>query len=142
MSAEQNKSIVYRWVEEAWNQGNFSSARTLYPADYQLHDDTLPAPVIGPDGICEFVRGFRTGAPDIRLSIEQVVAEGNFVAWSFRVKATQTGMLLGIPPTNRQISITGMVLSRFENGKWVEDHANWDVFTMLRQLGVIPQPAA
>ncbi len=61
--------------------------------------------------------------------------------WRFRVSETQTAELLGIPPTNQRISLSGMVMSRFAQGQWVEDYASWDVFTMLRQLGVIPEMA-
>jgi steroid delta-isomerase-like uncharacterized protein len=141
VSIEQNKSIVYRWVEEAWNQGNFSMAKELYPATYQLRDDTLPAPVNGPDGLVEFIKTFRRGMPDIHLTVEQAVGEGDLVAWRFRATGTQTQEMLGIPATHRKVAISGMILSRFEQGRWVEDYSNWDIFTMLRQLGAIPQPS-
>ncbi len=141
MSEEQNKSIVYHWVDEAWNSGNFSSAKALYPASYQLHDDSLPAPVTGPEGLIGFISTFRRGLPDIHLSIEQMTAEGEVVTWRFWVTGSYTAELLGIPATNQRVSLSGMVMSRFAQGQWVEDYANWDVFTMLRQLGVIPEMA-
>jgi steroid delta-isomerase-like uncharacterized protein len=142
MSVEQNKSIIYRWVEEAWNQGNFSSSRALYPAGYQLHDDTLPSPVIGPDALGEFIKTFRRGMPDLRMTVEQAVGEGDLAIWRFRVTGTQTEEIFGIQPTRRKVAVSGMVMSRFEQGRWMEDYSNWDLYTMLRQLGAIPEPAA
>jgi steroid delta-isomerase-like uncharacterized protein len=142
MSAEQNKSIVYRWVEQAWNHGDFSSAAALYVPTYQLHDDTAPVPVNSPDALAEFIKTFRRAMPDLRMTVEQLIAEGEMVAWRFRVTGTQTAELLGIPPTNRPVSISGTVTSRFQNGQWAEDYANWDVYSMLRQLGAIPENAA
>jgi len=140
MSAEQNKSIVYRWVEAAWNKGDFSMADQLYPSEYLLHDTSAPVPFQGPSGLGGFISAFRTAMPDLHMTIVQIVAEGDMVAWRFRAQGTQTGALGPIPATGRAVDITGEVFSRFSNGRWVEDYSNADQFTMLRQLGIIPQP--
>ena len=142
MSAEQNKSIVYRWVEAAWNHGDFSQAGQLYPAEYLLHDTSSPAPIRGSAGLCGFISAFRSAMPDLHMTIEQIVAEGDSVAWRFRVQGTQTGALQAIPASGRKVDITGEVFSRFKDGLWVEDYSNADQFTMLIQLGVIPPPGA
>jgi steroid delta-isomerase-like uncharacterized protein len=141
MSAEQNKSIVYRWVTEAWNQGNFSSVQALYPASYLLHDVSSPVAVQGPQGLVQFIGVMRQAYPDLRMNVTQTAAEGELVAWSFHFVGTQTGELIGIPASGRKVEIDGMVFSRFEQGKWVEDYTNWDQLGMLRQIGAIPAPA-
>lgn len=140
MSAEQNKSIVYRWVEEAWNHGDFSQAAKLYPAGYTLNDTSSPVPFKGPEGLRGFISAFRTAMPDLHMTIEQIVAEGDYVAWRFRVEGTQTGELQGIPPSGRPVDVTGTVVSRFAGSHWVEDYSNADQLGLLRQIGVIPQP--
>ena len=141
MSVEQNLSIVYRWVEEAWNQGDFSSSSMLYPATYVMHDVSTPAPVEGPQALAGFISVMRKAYPDLRMTVEQTIAEGEKVAWSFRVVGTQLSELMGIPPSGQKIDITGMVFSTFDHGKWVEDFTNWDQLGMLRQIGAIPAPA-
>jgi len=138
MSAEQNKSIVYRWVEDAWNHGDFSQAPSLYPADYVLHDTSSPEPFRGPEGLRGFITAFRTAMPDLHMTIEQIVAEGDCVAWRFQCQGTQTGPLQTIPPSGRRAVVTGTVMSRFAGGHWVEDYSNADQLGMLVQFGVIP----
>jgi steroid delta-isomerase-like uncharacterized protein len=142
MSAEQNKSIVYRWVEAAWNHGDFSQSEQIYPSTYLLHDTSSPEPFRGPAGLRGFISAFRTAMPDLHMTIEQIVAEGDMVAWRFRAQGTQTGALQGIPASGRVVDITGEVFSRFSDGRWVEDYSNADQLTMLQQMGVIPQPGS
>ena len=142
MSTEQNKSMVYRWVEAAWNHGDFSSSSQIYPAAYLLHDTSAPQPFQGPMGLRGFISAFRGAMPDLHMSIEQIVAEGDCVAWRFRVTGTQTGTLNGIPASGRKVDVTGEVFSRFSDGQWVEDYSNANQFTLLIQIGVIPAPNA
>ena len=75
------------------------------------------------------------------MEIEEVVADGNIVVWRIISTGTQTGELFGFPPTGRTARVEGIVMSRFENGKWAEDHAQWDALGMMQQLGLIPAPA-
>jgi predicted ester cyclase len=68
------------------------------------------------------------------MTIEQVLEGPHQVVWRFRVRGTQRGELLGTPPSRRQVDIGGIVWSRFENGLWAEDHAQWDALAMMRQI--------
>ncbi len=140
MSAEQNKSIVRRWVEAAWNNGDFSSAASLYPASYVHHPSGLPDQN-GPDGITQFIGMYRRGMPDLRLTVDDLVAEGDKVTWRFTARGTMTGELFGFAPTDKIAATTGTVFSRFEDGQWVEDYSVYDALTLLQQLGIIPMPA-
>lgn len=140
MGAEANKAAIVRWVDEGWNKGNLDLADEMYAPDYFIHDPSTPDFAGGIEAFKQYVGGLRAGLPDIHFTVEEMVAEGPYVAWRFVAVATHTGELLGIPPTGRRATITGLVLSRFANGKWAEDYVNWDTFGMLRQLGVIPAP--
>ncbi len=136
MSAEQNKATIHRWVEEAWNTGNFASADEMYSVSYVLHDNTGTVP--GPQGLAQFISVFRTGFPDLHLAIEDMIAEEDKVAWRFTARGTHKGELMGIPPTGKPVTVSGVVCSRFANGKWEEDWSNFDALGMLQQLGVVP----
>jgi steroid delta-isomerase-like uncharacterized protein len=136
MSSQENKASIQRWVEEAWNSGNFASAGEMYAANYILHDTT--GPVSGAEGLKQFITVFRTGFPDLHFTIEDMIAEGDKVAWRYTARGTHQGELMGIPPTGKPVAVTGMVYSRFANGKWAEDWSNFDALGMLQQLGVIP----
>lgn len=137
MSAEENKATIRRWVEAAWNNGDFSETAQMYSANYVIHDPA--GPIQSPEGLEGFIRAYRQGMPDLHFTVEDMVAEGDKVAWRFTVRGTQTGELMGIAPTGKQAIVAGMVVSRFADGKWVEDWSNYDALGMLQQLGVIPK---
>ena len=136
MSAEQQKMIIQRWVEEAWNNGNLAIADEVYSADYFLHDPTRP--IHGPEALKQFVAAFHTGYPDIHATIEDMIAEGDKVVWRYTVRGTHKGEFMGIAPTSKPVTLTGILISRFADDKVVEDWNNYDALGMLQQLGVIP----
>jgi steroid delta-isomerase-like uncharacterized protein len=142
MLAAQNKARIEQWVESAWNHGDFSTAGTLYAADYRYNDPSSPAEVRGPEGIVSLVSMYRAALPDLHFTIDQMVAEGDTVAWRWTVRGTQRGSLMGIPPTGKHATVTGIIITRFPGDQWVEDFANWDTLGMLQQIGVIPSLAA
>lgn len=141
MSAEQNKSIVRRWVEGGWNQGNLALVDELYAADYMIHDPSAPDFPGGHAAFKQFVTTLRTAFPDIHVTVADMMAEGDKVTWRWTITGTHTGDLKGIPPTGKPIRITGIVLSRFALGKWAEDYVNWDTLGMMQQIGVVPAMA-
>jgi steroid delta-isomerase-like uncharacterized protein len=136
MSAEQNKMMIQRWVEMAWNNGNLAIADEVYSADYLLHDPA--GPIHGPEALKQFVATFHTAYPDIHATIEDMIAEGNKVVWRYTVRGTHQGEFMGIAPTGKSITLTGILISRFVDDKVVEDWNNYDALGMLQQLGVIP----
>ena len=139
MSTEANKAMIRQWVDEAWNNGDFSHAEQFYTADYTYHDPSAPAGMPkGPQGIIGMVSMYRVGLPDVHMTIEDMVAEGDKVVWRWSVVGTHNGPLMGIPPTGIKSENGGIIITRFVNGKWAEDWNNWDTLGMLQRLGVIP----
>ena len=136
MSAEQNKVSIQRWVEAAWNNGNLAMADEIYSADYVVHDPA--GPIHGTEALKQFVSTFRTGYPDLHAAIEDMIAEGNKVVWRYTVRGTHKGEFMGITPTGKSITLTGILISRFANDKVVEDWNNYDALGMMQQLGAIP----
>lgn len=139
MSGEQNKATVRRWVEEVWNHGNLALVGEVIASSYELHG-AGPASVHGPEGIQQYIAGYRAGFPDLSTTVEDLVAEDEKVAWRFTARGTHTGALLGIPPSGRRVVVTGIVISRFAQGMWQEDWLNFDALGMLQQLGAISPP--
>lgn len=78
------------------------------------------------------------GVSDFHLRIDHLIVEGDMAAARFTAHGKHTGNLLGIPPTGKEIRVTGLVLHRVENGKIAETWAEWDQLGLLRQLGAIP----
>ena len=138
MSVEQNKSIVRRWIEEGWNKGNLSVVDQIYAADVVQHDPGSPAPVTSSTVLKQYVGVFLTAIPDLHFTIDDLIAEGDKVAWRFTSRGTQTGPLMTIPPTGKVCNVTGLVLFRLADGKIAEVWVNYDNLGLLQQLGVIP----
>lgn len=137
MSIEENKENARRAVEEVLNKGDLSLADELVDANYIGHQSGLPD-FKGPEGFRQFMTMMRTAFPDIHLTIEDTVAEGDKVVMRYTGRGTHKGDLMGIAPTGKQITITGMVISRHVGGKQVEAWVAMDQLGMLQQLGVAP----
>ncbi len=138
MSTENNKALIRRVYEETINRGNLALLDELISSDYVEHDPNYPQPVRGAEGLKQYFQTFRTAFPDLHLAIEDMVGEGDTVAVRQTARGTHQGELFGIPPTGKQITVTGMTCHRFVNGKLVESWVNADNLGMLQQLGVIP----
>lgn len=138
--SEHNKTAVRRLFDELWNKGNLPVADELIAPTYMHHDASTPDLGKGPESEKKRVNLYRTAFHDLRLSIEDLYAEGETVVarWSFR--GIHKGELNGIAPTGKQVAITGVTIVRFSNGKIVEGFVNWDVLGLMRQLGVVPEP--
>jgi predicted ester cyclase len=128
------ETLAHRWFEEVWNQKRESAIDELMAVDSIVHD------IVGPDGkeirgsagFKPFFRHFCTAFPDMRITIEDALVDGDKIAVRCRVIATHTGPGVMPAPT----SITGMCIIRIENGKIAEGWNNFDFLSMYRQLGM------
>jgi len=138
MSAEENKTIVQR-AEELWNTGDLAIADEVYATDFVNHDPGLPD-VRDLETYKGFIAATRTGFPDFYVTIEDMIAEGDKVASQWTARGTHQGELIGIPPTGKQATWTGMTIYRFAGSKIVEAWWSRDMLGLLIQLGVVPPP--
>ena len=139
MSTEENKALARRLFQEFWNQKNLAVADELIAASHVEHTPGSPPGLPpGPAGLKQFASLYFTAFPDIRVTIEDQVAEGDRVVTRWRAQGTNTGSLFGMPATNKSATITGITISRIVDGKAVETWTNFDNLGMLQQLGVIP----
>jgi steroid delta-isomerase-like uncharacterized protein len=138
--SEENKAIVRRQEEELFTQGNLGAADELYAPDYVGHDPSNPEDIRGLEAAKQAASDYRKAFPDLRVTVEDVIAEGDKVAARLRFRGTHRGELDGIAPTGRRVDCTGIVISRMEGGKIAEDWANFDDLGMMQQLGAISKP--
>ena len=136
MGTNENKAIVRRFIEQAFNDGNLAVIDELVASGYINH--VAPADVRGREGMKTFVTTYRTAFPDYACTIDDQVAEGDKVVTRWTVRGTQHGDLMGIPPTGKQVSLPGVVVDRIANGQLVESWLQADVLGMMQQLGVVP----
>jgi len=137
MSTEQNKSIAHRWIEEGWNKGNLAVVDQIYAPNYVQHEPS-PVPVTSSEALKHYVAGYRSAFPDLRFTIDDLIAEGDKVVWRFTSTGTNSGSFWGMPPTGKPGVVTGVVIYRFENSQIVEAWVNIDALGLMQQLGVIP----
>jgi steroid delta-isomerase-like uncharacterized protein len=137
MSAEENKAIVRRFLDEAWNMGELSVLDEICAPSYVYHDPANPQ-VTNLEAYKQYIAAVRAAAPDLQFTAEDVLAEGDKVAvrWTFR--GTAENEFQGIPPTGEQLAFTGMNIYRLSQGKIAENWSNWDTLGWLQQVGVIP----
>jgi len=138
--SEENKALVRREEEDLFSGGNLDAADEIYAADYVGHDPSNPEDVRGLEAAKQAASDYRQAFPDLRVSVEDLIAEGDRVAARLRFRGTHLGELNGIAPTGRRVDCTGIVISRIEEGKIAEDWANFDDLGMMQQLRVIPEP--
>jgi steroid delta-isomerase-like uncharacterized protein len=136
MSVEENKAIFRRIVEEGFNKGNLAIVDELVATNHVNHTDN----VHGPEEYKQFITMYRTAFPDLHMTIEDQIAEGDKVVNRWTSRGTHKGDLMGIPPTGKQTTVTGMYVARIIGGKIVEEWGNLDALGMMQQLGVVPPP--
>jgi len=140
MAETNNKTVIRRFVEEGLNKRNTALIDEVYAMEYIGHDPERPAPRRVED-LKQGMAGLLGKVfPDAQYSIESLVAEGDMVVWRWTFRATHQGELMGIPPTGKSITFSGVNIFRMANGKVVEDWVYRDTVGMLRQLGAMPPP--
>ena len=138
MSAQQNKALARRFMDEVWNKGNLNFIDEVTDPNFVSHDPAGPEDMGGGvEGAKQFVEMYRNAFPDTQMSVEDVIAEGDKVVTRWTVRATHQGELMGIPPSGNRVEVTGISIDRIEGGKFVETWSNYDALGIMQQLGVM-----
>jgi steroid delta-isomerase-like uncharacterized protein len=144
MSLEENKQMVRSFFEEVWNKGNLDYLDEVYSPDFKLHalwQNTSAGGAIEATGIepaKAVIGGWLSGFPDLKVSVDDQVAEGDKVGSRHSSRGTHKNTFMGIPATGKAATVTGMTLTRIEGGKMVEAWTCWDALGMFEQLGLAP----
>ncbi len=115
-------------------------ADELIAPDYVGHDPVSPEYIRGPEGVKEFASMYRNAFPDVQLSVEQQLAEGDMVATRWVANGTHLGDLMGIAPTGNRVTVAGTSVERIVDGKIEETWDNYDALGMMQQIGAVPAP--
>jgi steroid delta-isomerase-like uncharacterized protein len=142
MSAEENKRLAREGIR-ILSAGDLGAADQIYAPNYvnhQHHHPNDPRDLHGVEAMKTFATEFREAFPDFHDSIDIQLAEGDMVASRVTSTGTHRGTFLGVEPTNKELSWTGITIDRISEGKIVESWTNWDMLGMMQQLGVVPAP--
>ncbi len=140
MSTEDNKALVRRAIEEGWNQGNVALIDELDAPNFIHHDPDFPNFQTRED-YKQWVTEARNAFPDLHLTIDDMIAEGDKVVTRWTFRGTNTGDMVSpmhIPATGKQVTVTGITIDRFANSKFVEDWHQGDIMGFMQQLGLVP----
>lgn len=135
---EENKEIVRR-LDVIWD-GEVEVVDEIVAEDLTNHNSLVPDAPPGPEGFKQNVSALRTAFPDINFTTEDIIAEGDKVVFRAVGHGTHEGGLMGIEPTGREVTLSGIVIFRIADGQIVERWAQFDTIGMLRQIGALPAP--
>jgi steroid delta-isomerase-like uncharacterized protein len=139
VSTEENKAIIRRYTEEVWSKGNLAVVDEIFATNYVAHNP-LPGQTPGVNGLKQSVTMVRAAFPDWHATVEDMIAEEDKVVNRWSARGTHQGEFMGIAPTGKQITLTGISIQRIAGGKIVEDWLQADMMGMMQQLGVVPPP--
>lgn len=137
MSTEQNKMLARHLFEEMWNSKNLAVVDEMVAPNFVFHNSVQT--LYGPEGFKQFARTYHAAFPEAHFTIEDAIAEGDTVVLRWTARGTHSGELLGIPPTGKQVMVSGITISLFSNDKNVESWGEFDALGMLQQIDVIPR---
>jgi steroid delta-isomerase-like uncharacterized protein len=133
--SEQNKAQIRRVIEEIYNRGDLAVVDEVAASDLVIHASSQE--IHGREGAKQYVAALRAGFPDLRLTVEEQIAEGDMVVTRWTARGTHRGEFQSVPPTGREIRLTGTDIYRVIDGKVVECWAHVDELGLMRQLGAV-----
>ena len=142
MSTEENKRLA-REAIRSLSSGDLGAVDQIYAPNYvhhQHHHPNDPRDLHGVEAMKTFATELREAFPDFHDTIDIQLAEDELVATRVTSRGTHKGTFLGVEPTNKELSWTGITIDRISEGKIVESWTNWDMMGMMQQLGVVRAP--
>jgi len=140
MNLEGNKLVYRNFIKEVFNEGRLDLLETFLDRSYINHD-APPGTPVGIDGVRQIVTMFRAAFPNLKVSIEDQIAEGDKVCSLVTIGGDHNGRIFGVPPTGKTIVMTGLTMVRIVNGKIRESWVKNDVMGLVNQLHAFPRSA-
>ena len=139
--SEESKALAHR----SWEVGIQAPLDTLEDAIAEVYADDVimhepGEDIVGIEGLAQFVSMMRSAFPDLRITVEDDMAEGDKVVTRWTRQGTHQGELMGVAPTGNQVTVTGITIHRIAEAKIVEEWSNWDALGLMQQIGAVPSP--
>jgi steroid delta-isomerase-like uncharacterized protein len=126
LTPERNKNLIRRWLDELFTRADLDEADELFTLNYALHDPSFPHDVHGPEGIRRYVSAYHAAFPDLRVTVEDQLAEEDKVVTRWTVRGTHSGEFLGLAPTGDEVTVSVIEFDRIVGGRideaWVGYH--------------------
>jgi len=139
VSEEDNKAVIRRWIE-AYNNRDMQAEADVLDPGYVAHVPGAPGPLEGLEAWRKFTAPFVEAFPDLRLTVEDILSEGDKVAARVAFHGTHRGEFQGIAPTGKEVAFSSIEVNRVVGGKVEEHWVELDLLGLMQQLGAIPEP--
>lgn len=133
--SERNKAQIRRVIEEIYNRGDLTAVDELAASEMVIH--AASGDIVGREGVRQYVAALRTGFPDLEVTVEEQIAEGDMVVTRWTARGTHAGVFQGLAPTGRRARITGTDIDRMVDGRAVECWMQMDELGLMQQLGAV-----
>lgn len=125
-------------IFDTFNTHDAAATAALFADDAEVRDAGVARPAIGVDQIAAIYARHFAAFPDAYVHVDRLIAEGDTVVAEWTYGGVHQGRFMGIPPTGKHISFTGVSIIRFRAGMAVSDVRMWDLAGLLRQIGLLP----
>lgn len=137
--SEENKALMRRFFEEVFSRRNLAAADEFIDSNYVDHNP-MPGQAPGLDGFKQMMSMFFNAFPDMQVTAEDMIAEGDKVVTRMTARGTHSGEFMGVAPTGKQITIKGIDINRVAGSKMTEHWEEFDMLGLMQQLGMVPPP--
>jgi predicted ester cyclase len=137
-SSEEAKEIIRRWNEEGWSGGRYELAHEIISPNMVVHGAGGQTVGMGPDGLIDLIRTWRTAFPDGHMEIDDLIVEGDTVAIRNTWYGTQQAEFYGVPPSGKKVAVTSVGIDRVQDGLVTEGWGELDMVGMMQQMGALP----
>jgi predicted ester cyclase len=137
-ASEEAKAIIRRWNEEGWSGGRYDLAYEIISPNMVVHGAGGQTVGMGPDGLIDLIKTWRTAFPDGHMEIDDLIVEGDTVAIRNTWYGTQEAEFYGVPPSGKKVAVTSVGIDRVQNGLVTEGWGELDMVGMMQQMGALP----
>jgi steroid delta-isomerase-like uncharacterized protein len=134
--AHEHQLLFGRLYHSVWNERRLEYIDQVIAETHALGDPTVSGRGVGPDAYRRQVERFLTGLPDLKLTVDETISQGDKLVLAWTITGTHRGEFLGVPPTNRRVSFTGITINLIAEGKILESTVIWDGLGLMKQFGI------
>ena len=139
VGASDNRAVVERYSEEAFNNFNLRAVDEFLAANFIRHDPTLPGRRADREAVKGLISSARSGLPDVHHTFEYVAEDGDIVVVRWAGQGTHHGEFLSVRATGNMVEFSGISIYRVESGRIAEEWTEWDQYGLMQQIGALPR---
>lgn len=140
--AAGHKLLFGRLYHSVWNDRKLEYIEQVFAKTHALSAPTMSGRSVGPAVYRRHVERFLSAFPDLKFTVNDTISEKDKLVVEWTMTGTHQGDFLGVPATNKKVSITGITINQIADGKIIESTVAWDGLSLLRQLGIEPLSAS